>query len=375
MSNVDLVQLSGAEAEELIQLEAVSDRVRHHGFAARARRYIVPRIVDVVNSTGIVILGCTAVFLFISVESSSIGRLSVFFISLRRLASHVEQLTGAWAQIVSGLPALEKVLWVFKDEDKAFIESGNKEFSGVDKKIEFQDVRFSYDNKEVLKGISFSIPANKTLAVVGSSGSGKTTMLSLLARFYECDAGAIKVDGVDIKEFVPSSYRSKIALVSQNSMIINGTIRRNICYGLDEQSITDDALEQATRKANIYDFILKLPEGFDTVIGGHGVRLSGGERQRLSIARAFLRNPQILILDEPTSALDAKTEELIQIAVNNISKDRTVFVVAHRLSTIRNADYLIVLENGQISEQGTIQELLDAKGRFFDYCELQRIFY
>jgi len=371
LNNTDLVHMSSSEVAEVARLKDMSEQVRHHGLSTRVRSHLVPRLVDVVNSTGIVVLGCVAVFLFTSVEASSIGRLSVFFISLRRLSSHVEQLTGYLTNLVSGVANLERVSWVFEDSDKSFIESGSKECSSINKGIEFKDIHFSYGQTPILNGVSLSVPVNSTFAIVGETGSGKSTLLKLLTRLYEANSGTIKIDDVEIKEFNLSSYRSKLSLVSQSAVVLNATIRENISYGI-QASQAD--IEAAAKEAYIHDFIMELPQGYETIVGGNGVRLSGGERQRLSIARAFLRNPSILLLDEPTSALDASTEYAVQEALAKLRDSRTVIVVAHRLSTIQTADSIVVLEDGVVKEQGAAEELMKIKGKFFEYAELQKIF-
>jgi ABC-type multidrug transport system fused ATPase/permease subunit len=373
--NVDLVQISNNEGREVQALGEISELVRRHGFATRVRSYFIPRVVDVINSTGIVALGCIAVFLFTTVEASSLGRLSVFFISLRRLSSHVEQLTAYLSNLVSGLPLLEKILWVFDNKEKSFISGGDVAFHGVKEHIEFKDVHFSYGKTEVLKGVNISIEAGKILAIVGPTGSGKSTLVKLFARFYDVGSGEILIDGRNIKDFSLDSLRRGFAMVDQSAAVVSGTFRENICFGLKESEYSQSQIEQAAREAHIHDFIVSLPRGYDTLVGGEGVRLSGGEAQRIAIARAFLKDPEVLILDEPTSALDASTESLVQEAVKKISRGRTVFVVAHRLSTIMDADRVVVLKDGLIAEEGSVEELVKLKGTFYEYSELQNLFY
>ena len=228
--------------------------------------------------------------------------------------------------------------------------------------IEFDHVSFSYGEEEVLSDLSFTIEAGKTVALVGPSGVGKTTICSLIPRFYDVTGGRVLIDGTDIRDFTLRSLRNNIAVVQQDVYLFNSTVRENISYG--DWEAEDDAIHKAAENAQIHEFIESLPSGYETIVGERGVRFSGGERQRVSIARAFLRNPSILILDEATSSLDNISERAIQAALDVLSRDRTTLVIAHRLSTIRNADEILVLSNGGIVERGTHEELLEKGGEY-----------
>ncbi|GAX42407.1 ABC transporter, transmembrane region [Tolypothrix sp. NIES-4075] len=235
--------------------------------------------------------------------------------------------------------------------------------------IAFVDVDFGYDDKLVLQNITLTIERGQMVALVEASGSGKTTMADLLVRFYDPTAGKILIDKVDLRQYQLASLRSQLAVVSQDTFIFNTSVRDNIAYGLE--NVDDAAIEEAARLANAWEFILDMPEKFATKLGDRGVRLSGGQRQRIAIARALLRNPEILILDEATSALDSVSERLVQQSLEKLAVGRTVIAIAHRLSTIFRADKIIVLEQGRIVEQGGYQELITKGGKFWQYHQMQ----
>lgn len=237
--------------------------------------------------------------------------------------------------------------------------------------IHYKNVRFSYNEEPVLKDISFSIPKGKTVALVGESGSGKSTISDLLPRFYDVSAGVITIDNTDIKEMKLDHLRSKIGIVSQESILFNGTVAENIAFG--KPNATHEEIIEAAKIANAHRFIEELENGYDTQIGERGNKLSGGQKQRVSIARAILKNPDILILDEATSALDTESEKLVQEALNSLMAERTSLVIAHRLSTIRNADEIIVLSKGEIIERGTHDELMSKGGTYSYLSSLQGI--
>jgi len=236
--------------------------------------------------------------------------------------------------------------------------------------IEFEHVYFSYSKgKEVLKDINFTIKQGQMTALVGLSGAGKTTITNLLARFYDPDSGTIRIDGYDIREVTLESLRKQIGMVTQDTYVFNATIKENLLYA--KPSATDKEIERACKVANIHDFIMGLPNGYDTVVGERGTKLSGGEKQRLSIARALLKDPRIIILDEATSSLDSLSEMLIQEAIKPLLEGRTSIVIAHRLSTIIAADQILVMDKGRIVERGTHHELLQAGGLYRELYEKQ----
>ncbi|MBU1871762.1 MAG: ATP-binding cassette domain-containing protein, partial [Candidatus Omnitrophica bacterium] len=235
--------------------------------------------------------------------------------------------------------------------------------------ITFERVHFAYECENVLRGIDLKVNVGQSLAIVGPSGVGKTTLVDLLLRFYDPQQGRILIDGIDIREFSLKSLRQNIGLVSQEIILFNDTVKANISYGTLKPDF-DDVIKAAV-KANAQDFILKLPNAYDTVIGERGITLSGGQRQRIAIARALLKDPPILILDEATSHLDSASERVVQDALEELMQGRTVLIVAHRLSTVQNADHIIVLDRGEIVEQGRHKELLDKKGLYFRLHQIQ----
>jgi subfamily B ATP-binding cassette protein MsbA len=295
--------------------------------------------------------------------------LTLMFV-LFRMMPLVQQINGIRTELSGFAGSYSKIRSVLQEEDKVYLLNGDIEFKSLNKSIDFLSVYFSYSSDQpILKNINLSIKRGKTTAFVGTSGAGKTTLADLVPRLYDPTQGKILVDNVELKDLEINSFRRKMAIVSQDTFIFNASVRDNIAYGVD---IVDEIeLQEVAKQANALDFILAMPEGFDTVLGDRGVRLSGGQRQRIAIARALLRKPEILILDEATSALDSVTERLIQESLENLSKGCTVIMIAHRLSTIVRADNVIVLEKGEIVEQGSYHELIEKKGSLWKYHQMQ----
>jgi len=283
----------------------------------------------------------------------------------------IKSLSSVNNSIQNGLAAAERVFELIDTPPERLTPVSSSVIPRFEKEIRFDAVDFTYPetSTQVLHSVSFTVKKGQVVALVGSSGSGKSTILDLLPRFYEISAGSIAIDGVDLRDFNLVGLRRLFGIVSQETILFNDSVYKNIAYGMAEAS--KDRVIEAARSAQALEFIEKMPAGLDTVIGERGVMLSGGQRQRISIARALLKNPELLILDEATSALDTESERLVQSAMNNLMKNRTALVVAHRLSTIAHADKILVLENGRLTEQGTHSELLSLNKRYKYLYDMQ----
>ena len=293
---------------------------------------------------------------------------AVIIAPLATTYQHVKRVTRAYNVIresAGALSGIEEILQTAADPAM----SGGESVASVRGDVELRDVRFSYDHEPVLRGVSVKVAAGQTVAFVGKTGCGKSTTLDLLMRFHDPDGGALLIDGRDLRDLKLADYRSHTAVVSQEPFLFNTTLRENISCGRPDAS--QDEIEAAAAAARIHDFIAGLPDGYDTVAGERGTNLSGGQKQRVTIARAILRNPAILFLDEATSALDTESEVAVQRALNNLMRGRTSFVIAHRLSTVVDADQIVVLDEGRVVEQGTHQELIDADGAYRRMFEKQ----
>lgn len=307
--------------------------------------------------------------LFFYYNIIDVGEFTAFVLYITTLITPVRTLINIFEQIQEGSTGFKRFCEIMDIPAEEESENALKP-DKLKGEIVFDDVSFSYKNDEqqnsVIKNFSMNIKAGKTVALVGPSGGGKTTICHLIPRFYEIDSGKITIDGYDLRDLDRASLRKNIGIVQQDVFLFNGTIRENIAYG--DFDATEEEIVEAAKKANIHDYILSLPDGYDTNVGERGVKLSGGQKQRVSIARAFLKNPPVLILDEATSALDNVTEMLIQSALARLSEGRTTLVVAHRLSTIKNADEIIVITSEGIKERGTHDELLEKNGIYKQMC-------
>jgi subfamily B ATP-binding cassette protein MsbA len=356
------VRMFGGEAIEQARMAVASHSNRRQNMKMAFTEGLSNPLVMLIVSLAFAAI--TAFMLSPSILSSmTAGSFITFLVASGMLVKPIRQLTEINSAIQRGIAAAQSIFEVLDADSE--IDSGTIEIETAKGCFEFQGLNFSYktSKKQVLSDIDFSVTAGQTIALVGSSGSGKTTLVNLVPRFYNLRQGAILLDGKDIKGYSLSSLRQQIAIVSQRVTLFNASIYNNIAYG-DLANKTMEQVKAAAQMANAADFIENLPKGYDTLVGDDGVMLSGGQRQRIAIARAILKDAPILILDEATSALDADSERYIQAALEGLIKDRTTFVIAHRLSTVEKADRILVMESGRIVEQGSHKDLLSQSGRY-----------
>ena len=295
----------------------------------------------------------------------------LFLITFGQLIVPAKNIANAFTNIQKGLVSSERVFKLIDTPVKVIDNVNAQNLINFKSHISFNNIHFAYEDRKVLNDISFDIVKGSTVAIVGQSGGGKSTIADLLARFYDPIEGSITIDGKDIKDITISSLRKKMGIVTQESILFNDTIHQNISFGKEEAHIKE--IINAAKIANAHEFIMRLEKGYETIIGERGSKLSGGQKQRMSIARALLKNPEILILDEATSALDSESEKLVQDAIVNLTKNRTTLVIAHRLSTIQNADLILVLKEGKIIQSGTHLELIRKAGIYKNLLEIQNL--
>jgi ABC-type multidrug transport system, ATPase and permease components len=307
---------------------------------------------------------------FVATNRINMGDLVAYIIYISQFLQPLSILLRFIEQYQQGMAGFKRFTEAMDIKPDIVDRENAVELRNVKGEIEFSRVKFSYDEKNsVLSNVNLSVRKGETVAIVGPSGAGKTTLCSLIPRFYEVDEGSIKIDGTDIRDAKLKSLRQNIGIVQQDVFLFSGTIKENIGYG--KLDACDEEIIEASKAANAHDFIMELPDGYDTYIGERGVKLSGGQKQRISIARMFLKNPPVLILDEATSSLDNKSESIIQKSIEDLAKNRTTFIIAHRLATIRNAGRIVVLTENGVEEQGTHSELIAKKGVYYNLYNSQ----
>lgn len=360
----------GGQLVEEERFNEVSNNMRRKGMKMVTADSISDPVVQIIASLALAAVLFLATTPLIAEDNLSAGSFTVVFSSMLAMMRPLKSLTNVNSQFQRGMAACQTLFAILDLEPEK--DNGTYQAEPAKGELEFKNVSFAYQGKDelALNNISFSVPAGKTVALVGRSGSGKSTIANLVTRFYDIEQGEILLDGVNIQDYRLSNLRENCAVVSQQVHLFNDTIANNIAYAAQDKYSREEIIA-AAKAAYALEFIEKLPQGFDTVIGENGASLSGGQRQRLAIARALLRNSPVLILDEATSALDTESERAIQSALDELKKDRTVIVIAHRLSTIENADEILVVDHGEIRERGNHKALLEQNGAYKQLHSMQ----
>ena len=382
-----LVDLSARVVEYLSGLKLVRTYAREEhamrgvgeaiGRSVAARRSVlvwqatISPLIDVATVLALAAVLLGGYFLVGRGRPEVIARLATFLFVLYRLVPRLSIVNKNWGKLMGRLPFVGRLGRMLRTDDKQYPRSGDRQFRRLERGVTFEgaSIRYAGASRDAVRELSFELPKGSMLALVGESGAGKTTVANLLMRLYEPTAGRILVDGVDLGEIDWTSWRDRLGVVGQDTFIFHATVRENIAFG--KLDADDEEIERAARVANAHRFIQELDDGYDTVVGDQGFRLSGGQRQRISIARAILRDPEILVLDEATSDLDSRAERLIQESIEALRSRRTVLAIAHRLSTVRMADEILVLEDGRLVERGSHDELVGHGGRYAELWRLQ----
>jgi subfamily B ATP-binding cassette protein MsbA len=370
LSGIKVIQAFRAQRGEATAFARDNERYfRRNQRVQRNRAYSRSAVEGLNNGIGVAILFGGVALILGELWGLTFGALAAFVAVMQSTYAPLRDLTRGWTKLQEAVPSAERFFEILDETPETPDLAGAVSLDGIRHGIRFDKVSFSYGREPVLRDVSFEAKRGEMVAIVGATGSGKTTLADLLLRFYDPDAGAIEVDGVDLRRITRDSWLERVAVVTQEPFLFAGTIRENIAYG--RPGASEAELREAARVAHVDEFLDRLPSGWDTDVGDAGALLSGGQRQRITIARAVLKNPEVLIFDEATSALDARSERLVQEAVDGLLAGRTTFVIAHRLSTVRHADKILVLERGAVAELGTHDELLAKGGRYAELMSHQ----
>ena len=364
ISGALVVKAFQMEDEETGRFSRVNMRMFRLGMKQARANALNEPIITLLSS-----IGLSGVVVYAYLNDLSLALLVSFAAAMLSMYKPAKKLSQIHMRIQRATPGAERVYEILDVANMITDKPDAVPFTGRVESVEFKDVAFAYDEKKILDGVNLQSRAGQCIAFVGSSGAGKTTLVNLIPRFFDVTAGRVELNGLDIRDYTVHSLRTQIGVVAQQTVLFNRSVADNISYG--SRDATREQVMDAARRANAHDFIMQLENGYDTVIGERGSLLSGGMAQRVSIARALLKNPPILILDEATSALDTESERLVQGALDELMKDRTVFVIAHRLSTIAHADKIIVLDQGKVIEEGTHDELLEKNGKYKYLYDIQ----
>ncbi|MCI7344673.1 MAG: ABC transporter ATP-binding protein [Fusobacterium necrophorum] len=371
LSGIFVVKAFNAMKIMVSKYEKISYEEFQKSFRTAKIKAKVSPINELITTLMIILVALYGGYKIIVTKDITSGDLVSFVTALGLMQQPLKRLVAKNNELQESIPSADRVLEILEEKIEQEFTGEEKHLCGEVEKIEIENVSFSYPESEekVLENINLSVKAGEVVALVGKSGSGKSTLVNLIARFYDIVSGKIRINDLDSQSIPLSEFRNYIGVVPQESFLFSGSIAENIAFG--KESVTQAEIEKAAKMANAYEFIMELPEKFETEVGERGTRLSGGQKQRIAIARALIQNPQIMILDEATSALDTESEKLVQEALDQLMKGRTTFVIAHRLSTIVHADKIVVMENGKIKEVGNHRELLEKKGLYEHLYHIQ----